>query len=148
MAIFMLPLKFIYLFLFVFCTWLALATRSHQEWFHPTIVKYGGDVIWSGMFVFFLRIFFIETALWKLALINYALGVLIECSQLSDAGWMLTVRHTYLGRLLLGVGFVWSDLICYAMGTMIAWGICLLADKIKPITRSNKFKEIPGIKAR
>ncbi|MEP7144905.1 MAG: DUF2809 domain-containing protein [Ferruginibacter sp.] len=140
----MLKLRLTYFLLFVFCTWLALATRSHYQWFHPLIVEYGGDIIWSGMFVFFLRIFFVNTALWKLALINYIMGVADEFSQLSHAGWIVAVRHTYLGRLLLGVGFLWSDIVCYAIGTLIAWGIAFLVDKLKPgslYSKSRSFKQ-------
>jgi Protein of unknown function (DUF2809) len=144
----MLKLRITYLLLFIFCTWLALATRSHHEWFHPLIVEYGGDIIWSGMFVFFLRICFVNTALWKLALINYILGVLDEFSQLSHAGWIVAARHTYLGRLLLGVGFLWSDLLCYAIGTLIAWGIALLVDKLKGVTRHKKYYKIPGLQTK
>jgi len=129
----MFRLRITYFLLFIFCTWLALATRSHHQWFHPLIVQYGGDIIWSGMFVFFLRIFFVRTPLWKLALFNYVLGVADEFSQLSNAGWMVAIRQTYLGRLLFRVGFLWSDLICYAIGTLIAWGISLWVDGLKPI---------------
>ena len=129
----MIRLRITYFLLFIFCTWLALATRSHHQWFHPLVVQYGGDIIWSGMFVFFLRFFFVQTPLWKLALFNYALGVANECSQLSNAGIMVAIRQTYLGRLLFGVGFLWSDLVCYAIGTLIAWGIAWLVDGLKPI---------------
>jgi len=45
--------RIVYLLCFVFLTWLALATRSHAPWFHPLIARYGGDVIWAGMFLFF-----------------------------------------------------------------------------------------------
>ncbi len=39
----------------------------------------------------------------------------IECSQLYQAPWINAVRHTPLG-LILGYGFVWSDLLCYTIG--------------------------------
>lgn len=114
-------LKIIYLLLFVFCTWLALATRHHRQYFHPIVVKYGGDIIWAGMFIFLLRIFFTKSALWKLAVFNYILGVADECSQLITTPWFVAIRQTKLGKLMLGVGFVWSDLICYAIGTLLAF---------------------------
>lgn len=41
----LMKLRVIYFVLFVFCVWLALATRSHRDWFPPLVVKYGGDVI-------------------------------------------------------------------------------------------------------
>ncbi len=121
--------RLVYGLLFCCCTWLALATRQHKTWFHPIVVTYGGDVIWAGMFVFFLRMFFVKVQLWKLALVNYILGVLDECSQLITIPWFVAIRQTKLGKLMLGVGFVWSDLVCYAIGTLLAWGIAVMVDK-------------------
>ncbi len=121
--------KILYAVLFVFCTWLALATRSHKDWFPHLVVVYGGDIIWAGMFVFLLRIFFTKPVLWKLALINYGLGVLDEFSQLNQSPFMLYLRSFTLGRLMLGVGFLWSDIVCYATGTFIGWVIALVIEK-------------------
>lgn len=120
--------RIIYFLLFCFCTWFALATRNHKAWFPHLIVVYGGDIIWAGMFVFFLRILFTKVPLWKLVVINYILGVLDECSQLITAPWFVAIRQTKLGKLMLGVGFVWSDLVCYAIGTLLAWPIAILID--------------------
>ncbi len=127
----MLKRRIIYLLLFVFCTWLALATRQHRQYFHLLIVTYGGDVIWAGMFLFFLRIFFTKIKLWKLALINYLLGVANECSQLITTPWFVAIRQTKIGKLMLGVGFVWSDLVCYAIGTLLVWGILAFVERGK-----------------
>jgi len=119
--------RLIYFILFAFCTWLALATRSHRDWFPHVVTIYGGDVIWSGMFLFFLRMFFTRTPAWKLALLNYSLGVLAELSQLNQGSLMMAIRGNYLGRLMFGVGFLWSDLVCYALGTFLAWcAICVI----------------------
>jgi Protein of unknown function (DUF2809) len=126
-------LRMIYCVTFIFLTWLALATRSHHQWFHPLIVKYGGDVIWSGMFLFFLRMIFLHTTLWKLALINYVLGVADECSQLYRAPWANNIRATTIGRLIFGVGFLWSDILCYAIGTLLAFAIIWLIERRKPL---------------
>lgn len=118
-----LPWRLFYLVCFVFFTWLALATRHHPQWFHPLIQEYGGDTIWAGMFLFFLRMIFLRVALWKLAIICYTLGVLDECSQLYRADWMNAIRATTLGRLMFGAGFLWSDLLCYLVGTVLAFVI-------------------------
>ena len=37
-------------------------------------------------------------------------------SQLYHAPWIDSIRHTTLGGLILGYGFLWSDLACYAVG--------------------------------
>lgn len=116
----MLLRRVIYFFFFAFFIWLALATRHHKDWFYPLIAKYGGDVIWAGAFLFFLRAIFIRTALWKLAACCYTLGVLDELSQLIDTSWADSIRSTTIGKLMFGVGFVWSDLLCYLIGTLLA----------------------------
>ena len=122
--------KIIYSILFVFCTWLALATRWYPQYFFDLVVKYGGDVIWSGMFLFFLRIFFAKTSLWKLALCSYVFGVLIEFSQLYRPAWLVAFRRTFIGKTLLGSGFLWSDIVCYAIGTLLAMLLIILIEKI------------------
>ena len=113
--------KLFYLAVFIFCTWLAITTRTHRHWFHPLIATYGGDIIWAGMFLFFLRIFFSKIKLWKLALICYGMGVADELLQLYHAPWIESVRQTRIGGLALGFGFLWSDILCYAVGTLIAY---------------------------
>jgi len=113
--------KLFYLAVFIFCTWLAITTRTNRHWFHPLIATYGGDIIWAGMFLFFLRIFFSKIKLWKLALICYGMGVADELLQLYHAPWIESVRQTRIGGLALGFGFLWSDILCYAVGTLIAY---------------------------
>ena len=41
----------------------------------------------------------------------------VEISQLIRGDWLDTIRSTRLGMLLLGRGFLWSDLVAYAGGT-------------------------------
>lgn len=117
----MLLRKLFYLAVFIFCTWLAIATRTRRSWFHPLIAEYGGDVIWAGMFLFLLRVFFSRVKLWKLALVCYAMGLADELLQLYHAPWIESIRQTRIGGLVLGFGFLWSDVICYAVGTIIAY---------------------------
>jgi hypothetical protein len=122
--------KIIYLLLFVFCIWLAIATRTYPQWFTFLIAKYGGDTIWAGMFLFFMRIFFSRMKLWKLALICYALGVADELLQLYHAPWIESIRQTWLGGLILGFGFLWSDIICYAVGIVIVYLMIIVIEKL------------------
>lgn len=121
--------KILYLLLFVFCIWLALATRTHRDWFHPFIAQYGGDTIWAGMFLFFMRIFFNRMDLLKLALICFALGVADEALQLCHAPWIEVIRGTRIGGLLLGYGFLWSDIICYAVGIAVAYVVVIVVER-------------------
>jgi hypothetical protein len=53
---------------------------------------------------------------WRVALFAMTFSILIEVSQLYHAPWLDSIRHTILGGLILGFGFLWSDLACYAVG--------------------------------
>jgi len=124
----MLVKRVTYLSLFVFLTWLAIATRTHASWFHPVVQTYGGDTIWAGMFLFFLRVFFVRYSLIRLSIICFALGVADELLQLYHAPWIESIRHTRMGGLMLGFGFLWSDIACYALGIVLAFGIIWLLE--------------------
>lgn len=125
--------RIIYFILFIFCTWLALFTRKEPQFFHPIIVEYGGDTLWASGFYFLMRSIFIRTSPLKLAIIVYALGVLDELSQLWRAPFLNEIRSTYIGKLMLGQGFLWSDLVCYGVGTLLAFAIVLIVERIRPV---------------
>lgn len=125
----MLKKRIIYSQLFFFFIWLALATRYNAEWFLPIIAKYGGDVIWAGAFLFLLRVFFINIAMWKLAVLCYILGVLDEFSQLIHTEFTDALRSGIIGRLMFGQGFMWSDIVCYAVGILLAWGLIVFMER-------------------
>ena len=44
---------------------------------------------------------------------------MIEISQLYQAEWINNIRHTTLGGLILGQGFLWSDMVAYTVGVII-----------------------------
>jgi hypothetical protein len=47
----------------------------------------------------------------------------VEISQLVRVEWLDTIRSTRLGTLLLGRGFLWSDLLVYSVGAAVATGL-------------------------
>ena len=49
--------------------------------------------------------------LWALAVF---LGIGLILPRVST--WIDSIRQTTLGGLILGFGFLWSDLVCYALG--------------------------------
>ena len=50
-------------------------------------------------------------------------SALVELSQLCDAGWLVALRQTGFGALLLGQGFQVADLLSYACGAIVAFGL-------------------------
>ena len=47
----------------------------------------------------------------------------VEFSQLYHAPWADAIRGTWLGGLVFGSGFLWSDLACYTIGVGVAAGV-------------------------
>jgi hypothetical protein len=60
-------------------------------------------------------------------------SVAVEISQLYHAPWIDSIRQSTIGGLILGFGFLWSDLACYALGVglgvMIDVGISTLKER-------------------
>jgi hypothetical protein len=53
-------------------------------------------------------------------LIALIISVAVELSQLFHPRWLDAIRETRLGGWILGFGFLWSDLACYAAGVVLA----------------------------
>ena len=83
-----------------------------------------GDVLWAMMVFLMFHFFFIDKSLKFVALISLCFCYLIEISQLYHEPWIDRIRNTSLGALVLGHGFLWSDVLAYTLGV----GICALAE--------------------
>lgn len=57
------------------------------------------------------------------AAVALAVSWAVEFSQLWHAPWLEQLRATRLGPLVLGSGFDSRDLVSYAAGVVLAWGI-------------------------
>ena len=125
----MLKRRMIYSVLFLVTIPIGLATRKKPEWFYEPIAKYGGDILWTSLFFFLFRIIFPTKKLVTILCYTYALAVSIEISQLYHANWIDDIRRTFLGKMILGFGFLWSDLICYAIGALLGWVLATLIEK-------------------
>ncbi len=45
---------------------------------------------------------------------------MVEISQLYQDPWINNIRNTLIGHLILGKGFLWSDLLAYTIGVITA----------------------------
>lgn len=121
--------RFIYLVIASVTIAVGLATRKMPQYFPVFIATYGGDTLWASLFFFVFRFIFPVPAVYKIAIGTYAFALAIEISQLYHAPWIDQFRHTFFGKMILGSGFLWSDLICYAIGTLFAWLLATLFEK-------------------
>ncbi|MBP3321902.1 MAG: DUF2809 domain-containing protein [Clostridia bacterium] len=75
-----------------------------------------GDALWAMVMYCCWRILLIRKAAVLSAIIALTASFLIELSQLLRWQWLVDLRATTLGHLLLGQGFLWSDLLAYTVG--------------------------------
>jgi len=86
------------------------------------VAAYAGDTLYATM-VFVL--FGIAAPRWSTARVGVAAlatSCAIEVSQLYHAPWIDAIRATLPGALVLGYGFLWSDLACYVAGVALGVG--------------------------
>ena len=109
---------------------LGLASRRYAGALPEFLALYAGDTLWAAMV--FVGIGFLATRWSSLAVASTALAFsyLIECSQLYHSPWIDTLRQTRIGGLVLGYGFLWSDILCYSAGVALAVTIEIAIQKV------------------
>lgn len=122
--------RVLYLILVIIVMILGLLSRKVQD-LQQIISAYSGDILWALMV--FLLIAFILNKKSTLFIISLAIifSYLVEISQLYHAPWIDAIRVTTLGGLVLGFGFLWSDLVCYTVGIIIGAIIDIIINKKK-----------------
>jgi len=102
---------------------LGLASRRYAAVLPVFFAQYAGDTLWAQMV--FVAVGFLAPR-WssrRVAVVALGVSYSVEISQLYHAPWIDSLRHTLLGGLVLGYGFLWSDLACYTVG--VALGVVL-----------------------
>ncbi|ARK13742.1 ribosomal maturation YjgA family protein [Fibrivirga algicola] len=101
---------------------LGLASRRLGTYLPEFVNAYIGDTLWALMVFFGFAILFNRRSTHYIALLALLFSFGIEFSQLYHAPWIDSVRATQLGGLVLGFGFLWTDLLCYSVGILVgAW---------------------------
>ncbi len=95
---------------------LGIGSRQYAHSLPRFIAAYAGDTLWALAAFLGFGLILRRQSTWRVALFAMTFSILIEVSQLYHAPWLDSIRHTILGGLILGFGFLWSDLACYAVG--------------------------------
>lgn len=124
--------RVVYVLLIAIVIALGLASRSKSlEPFFPFLIReYAGDTLYALMMFLGVGFLFPRLSTWRVAALAFGVSVFIECSQLYYAPWLDAIRQTRLGGLILGFGFLWSDLLCYAVGVGVGVMLELSRKKI------------------
>ncbi len=97
-----------------------LASRSYPDLFPYFLAEYLGDTLWAATVYFVLCFAFPSIRIQTAGFISLVFSFLIEISQLYHAPWIDSIRANRFAALILGSGFLWSDLICYTIGVIFA----------------------------
>jgi hypothetical protein len=111
------------LYFFIICLVIILGLLSRKLDFVPLFV---GDILYAMMIYFIVRFLLLKADLKIITFISILTCYGIEILQLYQANWIVEIRNTTLGHLVLGQGFLWSDLLAYTFGIIL----CYILDKI------------------
>ena len=99
---------------------LGIASRQYASLLPELIARYAGDTLWALAAFIGCALLVPHGRRGRLALAALLLAYAVEISQLYHAAWLDALRNTRIGGLLLGHGFLWSDLLCYTVGVGLA----------------------------
>ena len=97
-----------------------LLSRHLADALPPVIAAYAGDVLWAFMVFWVFAVLAPRARTTVLAAVAFTVSVVVEATQAWNAPWLVALRETRIGALVLGRGFLTSDLVCYAVGVMLA----------------------------
>ena len=87
----------------------------HLKW----IPEETGDALWAMMVFCLWRIILVKQSLRLVAIISLTHSFLVEFSQIRRWSWLVSFRSTFIGHMMLGQGFLWTDLLAYLIGILL-----------------------------
>lgn len=120
--------KIFYILMITLAATLGIASRKFEHVLPTFIADYAGDTFWAFAAYYIFRInLHNRLSTGHTALVSFMFSLFIELSQLYHADWIDSIRDTIIGGLILGFGFVWTDIICYIAGVLLA----LIVDNLR-----------------
>lgn len=106
--------RIVYAGLIVLIVLLGLLSRTSMV--PDFIYPYVGDYFYALMFFFVIGFVFPRLSSLKVAFFSIGICFAIVLLQLYQAHWINEIRSSKLGGLILGYGFLWSDILSYTLG--------------------------------
>lgn len=114
-----------YVLVIVIVILIGLSTRMDILPLPQPVLKYGGGMLWAAMIYLILALVFVKARIRTLWLAAVLIACGIEFSQMYETEILNAFRATLAGRLTIGRGFLWSDVISYVVGVsavaLIEW---------------------------
>ncbi|MBC7807956.1 MAG: DUF2809 domain-containing protein [Akkermansiaceae bacterium] len=115
--------RLIYIALSIATIAVGLAVRRFGATLPPFVAAYAPDALWALMVFWVIGLVWTRATTAQVAVAALTFAYLIEISQLFHPAWLDAIRHTRLGGLVLGFGFLWSDIACYTVGVAVGVGV-------------------------
>ena len=106
----------IYLLIMFVITAFGLPARIVQDQLPTWYVLYFGDYLWAMLLFFVFALVLRNMSTFKVAITTLLFTYIIEISQLFHPQWLDYLRSMKLCALVLGYGFLWSDIVAYTLG--------------------------------
>ena len=97
----------------------------HISW----IPEETGDALWAILVFCLWRIILIKKSLRLVAFISLTHSFLVEFSQLIRWSWLVSFRSTFIGHMMLGQGFLWTDLLAYLIGILLIYWVFRIVEQ-------------------
>ena len=94
-----------------------------EDWVNYSL----GGVLYVIFWCLVVAFVFPKIRAWKIAIGVLLVTCTLEVLQLSDAYLLEQARSFFIGRVVLGTSFVWSDFFYYFIGSVAGW---LLLNKL------------------
>ena len=105
------------------CLTILIGLVSRTSYVPELLFPYAGDFLYALMFFFIVGFAFPKLESIKVAGVAVLICYCIEGSQLLEFDFLNKLRSHRLGGLVLGHGFLWSDILAYTFGGLAGFGI-------------------------
>jgi hypothetical protein len=112
-----------YGFLLLAVILLGLASRAYSPPLPSFVRAYVGDALWALAAYLTVALLLPSLSIRWVAVTAGLFSLTVELSQLYHAAWIDRLRQVRVAALVLGYGFLWSDLVCYGVGVGVGVGI-------------------------
>jgi len=106
----------LYFLIMVLLVAIGLPARTIPDQLPMWYVQYFGDYLWAMLLFFGSALIFQNMSTFKEVILTLLFTYCIEISQLFHPQWLEYLRNFKLIGLILGYGFLWSDILAYTLG--------------------------------
>ncbi|MCT4607371.1 MAG: DUF2809 domain-containing protein [Marinisporobacter sp.] len=121
----------IYSTLIILVIFSGLSLRAFPQYLPRGFGNYAPDTLWALMIFLLIGVGFKNASTKSIGKAALSFCYFIEITQLYHAPWIDAIRETTIGGLILGFGFLWSDLVCYTAG--IGIGVLMESLYLNPL---------------